>query len=124
MRGKISSCLAPSIHFPTENTRDERRRKDSSLRSLFIVYIRLPSLPLRLYLCPRLLQRKMRSNLPNRDYFNFVPAGTDSSARTIVGLPSLLVAMSIMPCDVIPKSSRGLRLSTNTVLIPMSSSGV
>src|SRR6266404_8404422 len=55
----------------------------------------------------------------NSSYFNLAPFGTSSAKVAITGFPSSPTeAANNIPCDSYPRSLRGLRLATTTILRP------
>ncbi len=58
-----------------------------------------------------------------RPYFRRAPTGTSSAKMHSTGLPSAVDAARSIPFDSTPRSLRGARLATTTILRPTSSSG-
>lgn len=65
-----------------------------------------------------------RSGIRGREpYLSRAPTSTSSAKVARTALPSAVVAATTMPFDSRPRSLRGARLATSTILRPMSDSG-
>ncbi len=72
----------------------------------------------------RVVEMAMRIGEVHAAYFSRAPTAMSSWNPVRTGRPASVVAATIMPCDVSPRSLRGCRFATITTLRPMSCSGL